>query len=153
MSQLEPLASGETLRHDFVFPGHLAALAAARDSIMDFVRGHCDSEQQEIDIMLALQEGLANAVLHGCENDPAKLVRGSVEITPEAVTIVIRDPGKGFDTSAVCAAGDAAANFSDHGRGILMMRGLMDEVTFRRGGSEVEMKKLRRTRIKASTTE
>jgi len=143
LPQLEPRASGETLRREFTFPGHLAALAAARDSIMDFVHRHCDSEQWETDILIALQEGLANAVLHGCGSDPAKLVHCSVEITPEAITIVIRDPGKGFDTAAVCADGDAGANFSDHGRGLLMMRGLMDEVTFRSGGSEVEMKKLR----------
>ena len=93
--------------------------------------------------MVALQEGLANAVLHGSRNDPSKIVRCSVDVTPQAITIVIRDSGDGFDTAAVTDSTDDGTNLTQHGRGIHLMRGLMDEVSYRHGGSELRLKKLR----------
>ena len=136
----------ETLVSEFVFTGDLAAMIAVRDRIMDFLHEHCVDEQQEIDIMIALQEGLANAVLHGTRNDPSKVVRCSVDVTPEAITIVIRDPGQGFDTAAATDSTDDGTNLTQHGRGIYLMRSLMDEVSYRHGGSELRLKKLRRQR-------
>jgi len=133
----------ETLVSEFVFTGDSAAMIAVRDRIMDFLHEHCVDEQQEIDIMIALQEGLANAVLHGTRNDPSKVVRCSVDVTPEAITIVIRDPGQGFDTAAATDSADDGTNLTQHGRGIYLMRSLMDEVIYRHGGSELRLKKLR----------
>jgi serine/threonine-protein kinase RsbW len=124
-------------------PATSAAMIAVRDRIMDFLHEHCVDEQQEIDIMIALQEGLANAVLHGSRNDPSKIIRCSVDVTPEAITIVIRDPGQGFDTAAATDSADDGTNLTQHGRGIYLMRSLMDEVIYRHGGSELRLKKLR----------
>ena len=115
-------------------------MAAARDSVMDFVRDHCDGEQEEIDILLSLQEALANAVLHGSGADPSKTIRCRVEIDDSAITIVLADSGPGFDHAAVEARG---TNLTEHGRGISLMRALMDEVSYACGGSEVRLKKLR----------
>ena len=134
----------ETLSSEFVFTGDPAAMVAVRDRIMDFLHEHCADEQQEIDIMIALQEGLANAVLHGSRNDPSKIIRCLVDVTPEAITIVIRDSGQGFDTAVATDSTDDGTNLTQHGRGIYLMRSLMDEVSYRHGGSELLLKKLRR---------
>ena len=93
--------------------------------------------------MVAVQEGLANAVLHGCGDDRAKQLECTVEVNSTEINIVIRDPGPGFDTSLGDSAEDGT-NLTHHGRGIMLMRGLMDEITYRRGGSELHMKKLRK---------
>jgi len=133
----------EALATEFVFTGDPAAMAAVRDRIMDFLHEHCAHEQQEIDIMIALQEGLANAVLHGSNNDPSKIIRCLVDVTAEAITIVISDSGQGFDTAIAADSTDDGTNLTQHGRGISLMRGLMDEVGYRHGGSELRLKKLR----------
>jgi len=133
----------EVLRRQFVFTGDAAAMIATRDSIMDFLHQHCADEHQEIDIMIALQEGLANAVLHGSRNDPSKIIRCAVDVTPQAINIIIKDPGEGFDISAATDSTDAGTNLTEHGRGICLMRGLMDEVHYRHGGSELQLQKLR----------
>ncbi len=133
----------EALASEFVFTGDSAAMIAVRDRIMDFLHEHCADEQQEIDIMIALQEGLANAVLHGSGSDPSKVIRCAVNVTPEAITIVIRDSGEGFDTAAAADSADDGTNLTQHGRGIHLMRSLMDEVSYRHGGSELRLKKLR----------
>lgn len=132
-----------TISKELAFTGDRAAMIAARDTIMDFVHDYCCSEQEEIDILLALQEALANAVLHGCQSAPSKIIHCRVDIDPSAIAIVVRDPGPGFDVAAVDAVG---ANLTDHGRGISLMRSLMDEVSYSRGGSEVQLKKLRTTK-------
>src|SRR5262249_40812758 len=47
---------------------------------------------------LALEEALVNAIIHGCGNDASKLVECSVTSSDSGqVTIVVRDPGPGFD--------------------------------------------------------
>jgi len=118
-------------------------MVAARQAVVDFVAPYCANEVEEVDIFVALQEALANAVLHGCGNDPAKTIQCSAVIEPAAFVITIRDPGQGFDVDAIRCDGDADTNFSTHGRGICLMRSVMDEVTYRRGGSEVELRKVR----------
>jgi serine/threonine-protein kinase RsbW len=110
---------------------------------MDFITPHCSSEEKELDILIAVQEALANAILHGCRNDPSKIFYSSVAIDRSAFTIVVRDPGPGFDVEAATQATDSSTNTTTRGRGIAMMRSLMDEVVYRNGGSEVQMRKLR----------
>jgi serine/threonine-protein kinase RsbW len=130
---------------EFVFTGDWASMVAARDGMMDFVREYCSSEQEEIDIFVALQEALANALLHGCRGDPSKKVYGWVQIDASAITITIRDPGPGFDPESLNGAA-AEVNLGQHGRGICLMRSLMDNVSYQRGGSEVRLTKRRSER-------
>src|SRR5664279_642559 len=112
---------------DFIFPGDLTSMVAARDAVMDFLHDHCSCAEVETDILIALQEALANAVLHGCKSDPGKIIQCSVTVDASAIAVVIRDPGRGFNVALPTS--HCAANLSGHGRGIRLMRGLMDEVT------------------------
>ena len=133
----------EVLSREFEFPGDAASIAPARDAIVQFVHEHCADEQQETDIFLALQEALANAMVHGCQGDPSKRVHCTVEITPSSFSFVIRDPGQGFDTGNPADAAEDGTNLTEHGRGIYLMRSLMDKVSYRHKGSELRLKKFR----------
>ncbi|HZP23639.1 MAG TPA: ATP-binding protein [Terriglobales bacterium] len=141
MQRTRPPVKQQHLSREFVITGNVAALGPARDAIMDFVRQHCTGEQQEIDVMVAVQEALANAILHGCRNDAAKLVHCTVEISPSAIEFTIRDPGPGFDSGGVTDAIEDGTNLTQHGRGICLIRGVMDELTYRHNGAELYMKK------------
>jgi len=143
LQELSQAAEEQRISREFTFPGSAESIAAARDAVMEFVQPYCASELEETDILIALQEALANAVLHGCQNDPSKTVCCRVEVYSGAFTIIVRDPGPGFDVDAATQATEAGANFTTHGRGICLMRSLMDEVTYRNGGSELQLRKLR----------
>ena len=70
-------------------------------------------------IELALQEALANAVVHGAKEDPSKIVECIVACDEErGVLIIVRDPGEGFDPKNIpsCTVGENL--YSNHGRGI-----------------------------------
>jgi anti-sigma regulatory factor (Ser/Thr protein kinase) len=127
-------------RQEFECPGDLASVAASREQIMQFVSQHCPDEAEQIDILVALQEALANAALHGCGDNAAKTIRCAVEVSPPDITISVRDPGAGFDF-ALADPDNFAATAKSNGRGICLMRSLMTEVTFAHGGSELIMRK------------
>jgi serine/threonine-protein kinase RsbW len=57
------------------------------------------------------------------------------------VSIIIKDEGKGFDPNKVPDPTASVNLESEHGRGIYLMRKLMDEVHFEQGGAEVHMRK------------
>jgi len=56
-------------------------------------------------------------------------------------SIVIRDEGQGFDSGNVPDPTAPENIKSSHGRGIYLMKTLMDEVRFERGGTVVYMRK------------
>lgn len=140
-----PSTDKRAFTRNFVFPGEAATISSGRDAIMEFLAGHGISDDEEIDLLVTLQEALANAVLHGCDDDPGKKIECTVEVDASEINIVIRDPGPGFNTSIGDSAEDGT-NLTQHGRGIMLMRSLMDEITYRQGGSELRMKKLRSSR-------
>jgi serine/threonine-protein kinase RsbW len=57
------------------------------------------------------------------------------------VSIEVRDEGRGFDSDAVLDPTARENLLFTHGRGIYLMKTLMDEVSFEEGGSVVRMRK------------
>lgn len=125
------------LHKEFTFPGNLESVADSREQVMQFVREYCNDESHQIDIMLALQEALANAASHGCGDDASKAVQCVLEIEPLKISCVMRDPGPGFNFDQVADPDRFDTTTLEHGRGIALMRSLVDEVRFEAGGSEV----------------
>ena len=99
-------------------------------------------EDKKFEIEMALREALANAIIHGCKGDPTKKVECSVSGDREhGIQIVVRDPGVGFDPASLPSPTDEANLHSDHGRGILLINKLMDEVTHEQNGTVIRMRK------------
>jgi serine/threonine-protein kinase RsbW len=110
--------------------------------VMDAVREMKCANGKEEAIELALQEALANAVVHGAKEDPSKIVECIVACDEQrGILIVVRDPGEGFDPKTIpsCTMGENL--YSNHGRGIFLINQLMDEVQFRKNGTEIHIVK------------
>ena len=125
-----------------VMPADPQAISGVTDGVTQLLRRKGWPEDKAIEVELALQEALANAVRHGCGGDPNKRVQ--CYVTHDAsgeIVIVIRDPGTGFDARAVPdpLAGDNV--FKPSGRGIYLINRLMDEVHFADEGREIRMRK------------
>jgi len=112
------------------------------DGVMEIARKMKCAEGSEYQVELALREALANAIVHGCNNDPTKKVECCVACTESSdIMIVVRDPGAGFVPGAVPNPLAPENLFSSHGRGIYLINQLMDEVSFERNGAEIRMRK------------
>jgi len=125
-------------------PSEIGSIAPAVDKIVSEIRSSACAPGKEQDIELALFEALANAVIHGNREQPAKRVNiccRHERTNQDCIAIVIRDQGAGFDPAAVPDPTRPENLTAEHGRGILMMRTFMDEVRFEKGGTEVHMVK------------
>ena len=125
---------------DVHMPGDAGAIGALTDSVSDALSQLEVPEEKRMDIALAVQEALANAVVHGCENDPSKEVRCQLERDHDGrILITITDPGPGFPVSSAPNPHDDDKLYDGHGRGVYLIRQLMDEVQFTSGGNEIRM--------------
>ena len=112
------------------------------DGIMKMVRAMECACGQEGDVELALQEALANAVVHGAHGDRDKTVECRVACDDaHGMLVIVTDPGVGFDPAEVPNPLLAENLYSSHGRGIYLINRLMDQVEFQRGGTEIHMRK------------
>ncbi len=96
-------------------------------------------EDQRFHIGMAVREAAINAVLHGNEYDPARQIAVSLENTGNDLVIVIADQGHGFNPDKVPDPLAAENLLRGTGRGIFLIRSLMDEVHFRQLHPGTEM--------------
>ena len=93
---------------------------------------------REAAFVIAMREALANAVTHGNHHNGFKKVYVQYTCEPDnSLSILIRDEGDGFDWSEVPIPKDMEQDIS---RKIYLMTSCMDEVQFRRNGTEVYMR-------------
>jgi|MTBAKSStandDraft_1061840.scaffolds.fasta_scaffold27604_3 serine/threonine-protein kinase RsbW len=94
------------------------------------------------EIFLAIVEGVVNAVKHGNAEDSRKNVDVELLLTEEALHITIKDRGNGFRPEALADPTHPDNITLPGGRGIFLMRRLMDSVEyhFTPGMTVLEMK-------------
>jgi serine/threonine-protein kinase RsbW len=87
-----------------------------------------------VNVQLALQEALTNAIRHGSRNDPEKYVRLCVAIEEGGgIIIVVKDSGSGFDPSKLPDPTMGENIYREGGRGVYLIQQLMDEVQYKFG--------------------
>ena len=93
-------------------------------------------------LLVATTEAVNNAILHGNKSDPKKRVRVSCQLVDKKLTTIVQDSGKGFDPSHLANPLDEQNLLKENGRGIFLIRSLIDEVNFRilKSGTSVIMK-------------
>ena len=109
---------------------------------MELIEGSRCIAGNEPDVQIALREALNNAVVHGNGMEAHKLVqvRCRCELG-KGVHIIVRDHGQGFDPNGLPDPLAAENLLAEHGRGIHLMKSVMDDVSFERGGTEIHMRK------------
>jgi serine/threonine-protein kinase RsbW len=125
-------------------PSRLESLDQAGEVVGRLSEAAGFDEDARLDIQLAVHEALINAIVHGNRRDEARLVRLEIALDHDGLDIRVRDEGQGFDAACVPDPLVLENLCRSSGRGILLMRALMDAVAFRRpasGGTEVTMRK------------
>lgn len=122
-------------------------------------------ESCRMQVAMALDEALLNAIIHGNLEVPSSLredgdgsgygdliaqrrvtepyasrrVTVSLDATNESATFVIRDEGPGFDPAMLCDATDDEHIDGVGGRGMLMINAFMDQVIHNEKGNELTL--------------
>lgn len=127
---------------NIVIPADPSAMTTVGDGVTELLNNKGWPEAEVMKVELALQEALANAIRHGCKNDPTKHVQCSVTFDSAGeVVIVIRDPGPGFKVAEVPNPLEGANLLKPSGRGVFLINELMDTVEFSDEGRRVMMRK------------
>ena len=125
-----------------MLPSQIPAISPALDQTLDFLAKRRKADGSEIEIEVALGEAIANAVLHGNRERAGKCVSVVCRCTNDGdVTITVQDQGMGFESKHVPDPTIPNNRSSNSGRGIYLMRTLMDAVRFEREGTVVHMVK------------
>jgi serine/threonine-protein kinase RsbW len=123
-------------------PSKVVVISLFADQLMRFILNFRNADGSETDIEMALHEALANAVVHGNGEDSGKRVYVDCRCYMDGeVSITVQDEGRGFDCSAIPNPTFRENLLFTHGRGIYLMKTLMDEVSFEEGGAVVVMRK------------
>ena len=103
--------------------------------------GSGDRETLAYHLDLALTEAMTNAIQYGCPTDAKQSVRVSLYIVDKTLCVKVFDHGQGFDLKAVPTPD--FADMDERGRGIFLIRSLMDSVEYRKteNGNVLEMRK------------
>lgn len=131
-----------SLRFRETIPGTFEALEEVVQNLVALASEMKCGEGHLEEIELALREALANAVIHGSQQDPAKKVEVRCFCQPDrGMLLVIEDEGSGFDPKEVPDPTKAERLFETHGRGLFLIRRTMDRVRFSQSGKRVTMVK------------
>jgi serine/threonine-protein kinase RsbW len=99
-------------------------------------------EDDLMKVGMAVRESMVNAVVHGNRYNANKKVRFSVAANPDHFIVRIADEGEGFDFAGVPDPLAPENLMKTSGRGLFLIRSLMDDLQMRQlesGGTELTL--------------
>jgi serine/threonine-protein kinase RsbW len=111
---------------------------------VEYVVGRCRSceahaERLRLNFRVGLTEALSNAMLYGNAHDPSKRVRVEVTFGEGTIRARITDQGCGFDPFSIPDPTCPENIMKPDGRGLFLMRKLLDEVCYNDQGNQVTL--------------
>lgn len=128
-------------RIEFAIPSRVEYLDGVLNHLSERLTRMGIIEPDSIEVVVALDEAIVNAIKHGNGYDPAKRVTVVAEISTRSATFTIEDEGDGFrpqDVPDPCAPENLLRT---SGRGLLLINNIMDEVRYNERGNVLTMVK------------
>jgi len=101
--------------------------------------GHETSPTMRFRLRVVLSEALSNAILRGNAEDQQKWVEVRAELVPDSIRVYVTDEGPGFDPNAVPEPIGPDQLDEAQGRGLYLIRKLVDTVYFNKQGNSICM--------------
>lgn len=101
--------------------------------------GFDDADRLRLNLRVSVTEALANAMLNGNQKDPSKRVRLEARLRSDRLVIRVTDEGGGFDPRHLPDPTLPEHRILGSGRGIFLIRNLMDAVEFNDRGNSITM--------------
>jgi len=133
-------------RTEFVLelPSDLRVIEAAVTYLVNRCRTYAfEGSRLSLNFRVSITEALANAVLYGNGGDPGKYVRVEVALDQSRVDLRVMDEGEGFDPDAVPDPTLPENLDRSGGRGLFLIRKLLDAVECSDRGNSVRLVLLR----------
>lgn len=130
------------VRLDFLVPSKLSRIVGV-NRLVSFLTTEFGFPYEDctVNLPLVMDEALSNAVIHGNRGNEHLKVHVRIYISSRRIVIQVEDQGDGFSTEDI---DDPTRKKNIHkvsGRGIYLIKELMDDVRFEKGGRVIEMEK------------
>ncbi len=137
--------TGPELHEALTLPSKLSTVEIVEAKATEYAQKAGFDEDTASQISMVSREAAVNAVLHGNKTAADKNVRATFSLTADDLTIQVADEGEGFDATSVPDPLSPEGLLKPSGRGIFLMRAIMDEVHFRQlsPGAEITLVKHR----------
>ena len=99
---------------------------------------HIDDEKFG-SLLVVVTEAVNNAIIHGNKRNPSKKVVLTCTQRGKVLVIKVKDEGRGFNPDTVPSPIHEDNLLRETGRGVFLMRQLMEKVSFNANGNEVTM--------------
>lgn len=114
------------------------------ERVVEYVLQRCQrcedhASRLRLNFRVGLTEALSNAMLYGNAHDPDKRVRVEVTMRHGHIEARVTDQGLGFNPSQVPDPTTPENLMKCGGRGLFLMRKLLDEVSYNDQGNEVRL--------------
>jgi anti-sigma regulatory factor (Ser/Thr protein kinase) len=141
---LGQISRGSDLRGHVEFALELPSDLRVVEAAVGYLEGRCRAsgftgQKLELNFRVGVTEALANAILYGNGSNPTKTIRVEVALDPEKVVIEVADEGSGFDPETVPDPTTPENLEEPGGRGLFLIRNLMDETGYNDRGNVVRM--------------
>ena len=124
---------------EFRFPSDLKIVRKASLKILDQLKDLKLDEITLFKIVLSTEEALINAIKYGNKNNKKLPVKVNLSKKAKEVEITVKDQGSGFDYNNVPDPTTDENIIKTSGRGLFLIKKLMDRVTFYDNGSRIKM--------------
>ena len=129
-------ASGEGRPEDMRFALEVEIPSDVRyiERVVELVTRQCEEARIaahycSLNVPVALTEAISNAILYGNGENPEKHVRVRAQLDPVTLVLEVADEGTGFDLDSCTLDPTTPDNVDrEDGRGLFLMRALMDSV-------------------------
>jgi serine/threonine-protein kinase RsbW len=140
-----PDSSGATVQVSLRVPSDVACI----EEVVDLVLRHCCTpgwlcRRLRFNLRVAVAEALANAIVAGNQEDRSKWVQVQADLCGDLIRIEVTDQGSGFDPETISAPILPEDLDRASGRGLFLIRHLVDEVRFNSQGNSICMTLRRR---------
>jgi serine/threonine-protein kinase RsbW len=128
-------------RIEFVFPSALSLIYSILNYLVERVEKMGIIKSERSNLYVALDEAFVNAIKHGNKFDKNKLIRIIADLSSEEARFIIEDQGEGFDINSIPDPTLEENLMKSSGRGVLIIKKIMDEVHYNEKGNRLEMVK------------
>ncbi len=123
---------------EVIFSSNIKAVNKIVKNALEYISENIPVADDEdlMEIRLILSELLFNAVIHGNKESSDKFVKLKITADGNTINAVISDQGEGFDLSRLSYK-NGEPSTDEHGRGILLVRALVDSIAYSKSGSKI----------------
>ena len=122
-------------------PSEIKYIKKISSRILDSLLPYGVDEEKLSDIRLCAEEAVRNAIVHGSRMNKKLRVRVNYRIDKNRIIIEVEDEGIGFDPDSIPDPTLKNNITKESGRGVCLIKKLMDKVDFNEKGSKIRMEK------------